>query len=565
MPEACDKVDSKREAHMRQTIRAAEKEGFQNIAIVCGAWHAPALANGANVKEDAALLKGLPKLKVESTWVPWTHSRLSYKSGYGAGINSPGWYHHLWTTTDLVVERWMALVARLLREHDLDASSAHVIEACRLAETLAALRGRHLPGLSEIMEATQSVMCFGNDVPLRVIQEKLIVGYQLGNVPSETPSIPLQVDLQKELKRLRMQQSDEIKTLDLDLRKEMDLDRSRLLHRLQLISINWGKPVQTSGKSGTFHEVWQVRWEPDFSLRLIEAGRWGKTVQEAASTYACEFAAGSTELPELTQLLDAVLLADLGQAVQVVMQQVQNVAAVAGDMAHLMEAIPPLVRVARYGNVRKTDVTAVENVLDGLIARVCIGIIGACSAINDEAAGPMFERIGAMHSAIQLLQKDDYLSTWLDALNKLASTPNVNGLCAGRACRLLLEQRTLDAQEAARRFSLALSQGNGPTEAASWVEGFLRGSGLLLIHDETLWTVVDEWLCSLSDDDFTHVLPILRRTFSTFASPERRQMGERVTGGRRLSSRKAVVGVDVSRGDLVLPVVAHILGLEWND
>ncbi|HEV2460575.1 MAG TPA: DUF5682 family protein, partial [Ktedonobacterales bacterium] len=38
-----DAEEAQREAHMRQFIRAAEKEGFQRIAVVCGAWHAPAL------------------------------------------------------------------------------------------------------------------------------------------------------------------------------------------------------------------------------------------------------------------------------------------------------------------------------------------------------------------------------------------------------------------------------------------------------------------------------------------------------------------------------------------
>ncbi len=30
-----------REAFMRQTIRVAVREGFERIAVVCGAWHAP--------------------------------------------------------------------------------------------------------------------------------------------------------------------------------------------------------------------------------------------------------------------------------------------------------------------------------------------------------------------------------------------------------------------------------------------------------------------------------------------------------------------------------------------
>src|SRR5262249_61445994 len=109
-----------REAWMRQTIRAAVREGVERIAVVCGAWPSPALTiddgNTPSAKDDAELLKGLPKVKTQATWIPWTYGRLSYRSGYGAGVESPGWYHHLWTARDSVPIRLMARVARLLRQ-----------------------------------------------------------------------------------------------------------------------------------------------------------------------------------------------------------------------------------------------------------------------------------------------------------------------------------------------------------------------------------------------------------------------------------------------------------------
>jgi hypothetical protein len=157
---------------MRQTLRAAQKEGFARIAVVCGAWHAPALAGLGPASKDAAILKGLPRIKVACTWVPWTYGRLTFESGYGAGVVSPGWYHHLWqarqkglSTTDASI-RWLTRVARLLRDEDYDVSSAHVIEAVRLAESLAAIRARPLPGLEEFGEATRSIFCFGDALPL---------------------------------------------------------------------------------------------------------------------------------------------------------------------------------------------------------------------------------------------------------------------------------------------------------------------------------------------------------------------------------------------------------------
>ena len=89
------------------------------IAVVCGAWHAPVLyedavrdrREGLQARKDAALLKGLPRVKTAVTWIPWTHSRLTYRSGYGAGVHSPGWYQHLWAAPDQVVVRWLTKVA----------------------------------------------------------------------------------------------------------------------------------------------------------------------------------------------------------------------------------------------------------------------------------------------------------------------------------------------------------------------------------------------------------------------------------------------------------------------
>ena len=109
--------ERRREAHMRQVLRAALRETDGVVAVVCGAWHAPALAGPLPpASADAALLRGLPKRKAALAWVPWTHSRLAAASGYGAGITSPGWYHHLFATPDLTVERWLTRVAAVLRE-----------------------------------------------------------------------------------------------------------------------------------------------------------------------------------------------------------------------------------------------------------------------------------------------------------------------------------------------------------------------------------------------------------------------------------------------------------------
>jgi hypothetical protein len=558
-----DPTDARREAWMRQTLREAQKQGHERIAAVCGAWHAPALATMPTAKSDAEILRGLPKVSVAATWLPWTHRRLTFASGYGAGIHSPGYYEHLWTLPhpDGLATLWMTRVAHLLRAEDLESSTASIIEATRLAETAAVLRGCAVPGLAEFNDAAQAVFCFGDGSPMALIRERLIVGDVLGAVPAEAPQVPLQRDFQKETKRLRMAPEALDKALELDLRKPNDLDRSRLLHRLRLLRVEWGKPEAARGK-GTFKEAWKLRWEPELEVALIESAPWGNTIMEAATRFAIERARECATLPELTTLVEVVLLAELPEAVERVMQQLENQAALTSDIGHLMDALPPLAAVLRYGNVRQTDASMVGHIVTGLVARICAGLPPACAALNDDAAGEMLTRLNATHSALATLADDDLRAPWSATLQHLANDDSLHGLLAGRFTRLLLDDAALDADAVAMRLSRHLSRANAPAQAAAWIEGFLAGSGLVLLHQAQLWNLLDGWLASLTADHFTEVLPLLRRTFSTFAPPERRQMGEFAKRGGSSTPVAAAREDDIDevRANRMLPTFALLLG-----
>jgi len=582
-----DLENSRREAAMRQAIRAAEKEGFERIAVVCGAWHGPALIDRPPARRDADLLKGLPKLKVATTWIPWTNARLSQESGYGAGVMSPGWYGHIWNSlvagesgnsgaatgpplalpdsARRLTVGWMSNVARCLRERDLDASPASVIEAVRLSETLASLRDQALPGLEEMNEAALTVFCMGNSAPMQLIREKLIVGDRLGHVPDEVPMVPLAADVAREQKRLRLPAEASVRVLDLDLRKPNDLDRSRLLRRLNVLGVPWGEWEDMMTGKGTFREHWRIAWRPEFAVELIEAGVWGNSVLQAAEAFAADRAKHASDLPSLTKLLDMVLLADLPEAAAGAVARIQSEAALASDIAHLMQALPDLATILRYGSVRQMDASSIAEVVDGLIARISVGLAAACSSLNDDSAQAMIGHLGAVDQAVRLLENPEHEADWSAALIRLVDQSAVHGLVAGRVARLLLDGARIDADAVARHMSLALSAANEPQAAAAWIEGFLGGSGALLLHDERVWTLVDAWVVSLKDEIFVEVLPLIRRTFATFSPAERRQMGEAVkrtagASGAR-APEKADDNIDHARAAQVLPLLETILGL----
>ncbi|MBS1796700.1 MAG: hypothetical protein JSS81_22910 [Acidobacteria bacterium] len=555
--------DELREAFMREEIRRAAREGFENIAVVCGAWHAPRLADPARFENDRERFARLPQTKLAATWIPYTYNRLATASGYGAGIASPEFYHQIWKNPRRIASHWLARVAALLREQDIEASSASVIEAVRLTESLAVMRGLSAVGLNELADAVRTVLCFGDDAPLRLIGEKLIVGERIGRVPPETPAVPLQRDLQSAQKRLRFPPEAAHKTVELDLRKPNDLERSQLLHRLNLLEVDWGRPQRTSGK-GTFKESWWVGWRPDLEIGLIEASVWGNSIVSAATNKIRRTAAEAEELADLTALVERVLLADLPDAVDFLMIALEAKTAVSSDVPAMMDALPPLADVLRYGNVRKTDAGAVEKVVDGLVTRICIGLPNASAALDDEAAAAMLDRMIKTDGAISLLQDDELHDAWREVLRRLADAESLNGLVRGRAVRLLFDKRHFTADETARRINLALSTAVDPDAAAGWLEGFLRGSGLILLHNELLLKILDDWVKSLNEDVFIRILPLLRRTFATFHAPERRQIGGKIksgiAAGNTGSADVDTEDFDRERAAMVLPLLARLLG-----
>ena len=247
-PEHTTESDLQREAWMRKQLREAERAGDRVIVVICGAWHVPALeARGKiKVKDDNERLKGLPKIKVTTTWIPWTYDRLSLYSGYGAGITSPGWYDYLWHHPGDDGTLWVGRMAKLLRKKNMDISVAHVIETVRLAHAMAALKGYPRAMLEDYSQAAVTVMSFGDPILLELIKEKLVVGNRLGSVPDDVPKVPLLVDIERQQKRLRLPFTSEIKTIMLDLRKPLDLDKSIFIHRLSLLGIDWGKERHAS-------------------------------------------------------------------------------------------------------------------------------------------------------------------------------------------------------------------------------------------------------------------------------------------------------------------------------
>ncbi|MCW1923612.1 DUF5682 family protein [Luteolibacter arcticus] len=550
-----------REAWMRKCLRAAEKDGFANIAVVCGAWHTPALTAKVKVADDNELLRGLPKHKVAATWIPWTDERLAMASGYAAGIRSPGWYGHLWKNTEDPIPSWLTKAARILRKEGQEASSASVIEAVRLSHSLAGMRGRPLPGLDETLESIQAVFCQGDPLPLDFLRTRLLVGQRLGELPEGLPTLPLQQDIEASQKRLRLKPAASVTPLELDLREDGGRARSIFLHRLLALGIGWGRKEQARTR-GTFKERWSLQWKPELAVAIIDASAFGNTIESAATKRLVKRLPADAGMEPITERLDLALLGALPQAVNVLLRRLDAAAATAHDLAELLDTVPPLARIARYGDVRATDAEAVMRLLEGFAARIHAGLLIAASGIDDDAARTLSGHVQSYRGALAMLELTALTDEFQATLGRMKESESVHPKLRGLSVRILRDASHLDDAEAARHLGFALSPGMPALSAAAWLEGFLQGGGSLLVHDRALLGLVHTWLGSLSGEAFQSTLPLLRRTFGTFEPPERARIAASVAQGPASTPPPAApLDLDMERALPAVAAVAKLFGL----
>jgi hypothetical protein len=543
-------LEAAREAHMRLEIAKAAKEADGAVAIVCGAWHVPALQQNVSAAADRALLKGAPKQKITATWAPWTSPRLAFASGYGAGVAAPGWCAHLWDRPHAeIATSWLARIAAALREEGHLVSTASLIEAERLAVSLAAMRDRPAPGFEELREAAIACLCFGEALVWETVSRRLLIGTEVGRIPDNVPLAPLLEDLQREQKRVRLKPEALERELAVDLRSESGLDRSTLLHRLALLGAPWGKLTDAGRSRGTFRERWVLRWEPEFAVQLVENLVHGPTIaQAAAGRLRAEFSQAS-ELKKLADLVLAALTARLPDAVESGIALIEKRAAQTSDCAELLRALPPLANMVRYGQARETDATQLETLLTRVLVQGALALPYAARGLDNSAANAMRDVVRGANDAVTLAEiGGEQREAWRDSLRAIMRDAQATPLLAGAAAGLLYEAEALSPEQAAILLGRAFSPGRAAADAAGFFEGFFEGGGERLIHDRGLRDAVDKWMANLDGDLFVEYLPLFRRAFSNLDRMQRKRLLDALFGrasaglpGRTLAPNAAAI------------------------
>ncbi|MCI9309033.1 MAG: hypothetical protein HFF27_05920, partial [Oscillospiraceae bacterium] len=199
-----------REAYMKRVIAQAAASGIspEKIFCVCGSFHVAGLEENAPMTDEEE--RSLPRADSRATLMPYSYYRLSSRSGYGAGNRAPAYFELLWDALNGggIRETAYLYLTRLAAAHRKAGnlvSSAEVIEAARLADTLAALRGSRYPTLSDLRNASVATMGHGSFSELALAAADTEIGKTIGFLPEGVARTSVQEDFYRQLKELRLE------------------------------------------------------------------------------------------------------------------------------------------------------------------------------------------------------------------------------------------------------------------------------------------------------------------------------------------------------------------------
>jgi hypothetical protein len=324
------------------------------------------------------------------------------------------------------------------------------------------------------------------------------------------------------MKSLRIPLKDSENLIALDLRNDMHREKSVFLHRLKILQIPFGhiKPVYNS--LGTFHEQWLFSWKPSAEIALIDASIWGNTVQSAAISFGMKKLKEAEDIAAISQILEEILRAELKECLPHALQSLENASAMHADVLDLMRAVPPLVHISTYGNVRKTDAEQTEKTLFMLCERIFAALPAASAHLTEENADNICKQIAAFNHALALWNKIN--NEWHKVLKIIAFTDGISPVLSGQATRMLWDYGIISSEEMKNKVAFSLSYAEEPAQNALWLEGFIGENVLILLYDDDLLHIVSAWTDGMTEENLSLVLPMLRRIFSAIDVHEREKL-----------------------------------------
>ena len=543
--EALDKTfvrDIIRESFMKRKAKEFIKKGIdpEKIVAVTGAFHTSAIESLDGAMTDKEYM-ALEKKDSNITLMPYSYYRLSKRTGYGAGNAAPAYYELIWQgllNEDITFHerKYLSTLAKYMREHGGIVSSAQVIEATRLARSLAALRGGSIPTLCDLKDASITCMGGGSFGELAMGFAESDIGKKIGHVPQDAMQTSIQSDFTSQLNELKLEKYKELvaKPLQLDLRENLrvksresaflDLNRSFFLYRLLILGIDFAKIERNRQDNATWAENWVLQWTPEAEIQIVETVLKGDTISEAVAFVLGERLSQATKISEIADIIEDAFNCGMPKVVEGAKRSLDEMANGAISMHDIALTVSKLSSMISFGDIRKLDRKPLEPIVKRLCIRASL-MLADESACDDMAAITLSEDIQSIHNVF-LVQ--DFLdeSFWFDKLMEVAKRDDLNTKISGLSTAILLDAGKIDELTLRKEVSRRLSMGMPAELGANWFAGLSIRNHYALIGRLTLWESLSEYLDTLDEEEFRRSVVFLRRAFVEYSAKEKDMIAE---------------------------------------
>lgn len=532
-----------REAFMRRQIAKAVEEGVapEEIVVVTGSYHVEGLKNW---EEDAMTEEeenSLPRVEVNHTLMPYSNYRLSTRAGYGAGNKAPAYYQLLWESfrrqdPQFAVNCYLSKIAGYQRKNGTPVSSAEVIEAVRLANSLAQLRGGRIPSLRDLRDAAVTCLGKGSFSVISLAVADTEIGTAIGELREGVSRTSIQEDFYRQLKEWKLEKYRNLtaQDLELDLRENrrviseksafLDLNRSFFLNQLRVLEIKFAQKQQVNQDSGTYKEPWVLQWTPEAEIELVEAALKGNTIAQAASFKMKEQVESASNMGEIAKVIENAFECGMALAVNYATSALQAMAVDAASLEELAFTAQRLSLVIQYGSIRLLDSSPLVPILQQIFYRSCLLLASACNC-DENASKGIIVAMDQLNSAA-LVHEFLEQQAWISTLEEIADRDDLNMKLSGFAAAILLERGCMDSQHLQLQVQRRLSKGVPAELGAGWFEGLAMKNRYALIARLSLWESLDNYLNTLDDEEFKRALVFLRRAFADFTAMEKDEIAE---------------------------------------
>jgi hypothetical protein len=525
---AVGELDLRREAWMRSRIAATSGR----LAVVVGAFHAPALLSGP-VPDDAADTPGdQPVISL----VPYLFDLLDARSGYPAGIRDPRWQQAVHDCAadpqriGALTEAFAVEVTRELRAQGHPAGPAEAGEVARLAGDLARLRTLPAPGRGELVESLQSVLAQGEPTgrgrAVAAAMQAVLVGQRRGRLADGTPVTGLRPAIGELMARLRLPgPGDKAQRVRLDpLRSPLDRERELTLRRLTACSVPYAS-ADTPAATGLemLTTSWRLEWTPGTDAALAVAGLHGITLAQAAAGMLATGRRHEAEAggPTAEQALTGLAVAagcGLPELVTLRLADVRRSVCGTGTLADVVAALDLLQRLERGHFPGLAEAPATGEIHEELHAAAVAAVAGlAGSSSLDDAR--------ALYGLAQLVAEAGRLLRIRHEVQALAArgSPVMRGAAAAVGVLLGIEEPGALGVRLASWVDL-------PDDAATdRLRGALSVAGAALQAGGDVLTPMLDAVDEMTDDGFVRRLPALRAGFDALSPADRDRLLRTVT------------------------------------